>query len=387
MLLGGYVMEIGIFISDEIEMYKDKLKNSLSGRYTLCFSPNSDILNYHLISGNLAFIVFDINAKGLDFATFFYKVKALYATIPVFLISDMQNTDLLKVIAERLIGYRVTRVFSFKNELQNFIHTISSLPEFDCENQKKIKKLYNTLIGSSKNTEELKLFVSMVAKNNLPVFFHAPTGCGKNVSARLIHELSDRKDGKFVCVDMGVVPEGLMESILFGAKKGAFTDAYTSTTGLIEIANHGTLFLDEIENTPLSLQIKLLGVLEDKKIRALGDNVEKRVDFRLICATNKNIKNMITEGKFRQDLYYRMNSLYFYIQPLKNRKEDIEPLAKYYCAKNNFSITDAALCKLKLNDWVGNVRELINVLDKAFVLSRPLNIINPENIRFDNEES
>ena len=376
-------MDVGIIICDEIEPYIDKIKQSSSERYTLHFSPNLDILNYHVVSGNVAFIAFDINAKNVDFATLFYKVKALYNSLPVFLISDLQDIESLKVILQRIIGYKITDVFSLKSELQNFIHAINSLPEFDAENKKKLKKLYTTIIGDSENTEQLKFFVSMVAKNDLPVLLYGPTGCGKNVAARLIHELSDRKNGKFVCVDMGVIHKELMESVLFGAKKGSFTGSCDSTVGLIEAANHGTLFLDEIENAPLSLQIKLLGVLENKRIRALGDESEKTIDFRLICATNKNPKVMVKEGEFRQDLYYRLNSLFFSIESLKNRKADIEPLAKHYCEKNNVKITKSALRKLLLNDWTGNVRELINVLDRAFVYSKPLDVIYGENIRFD----
>lgn len=375
-------MEIGIFISDKIEMYKESLKSATSERYTLHFSPNQDILNCHLISGNLAFIAFDINAKGVDFATLFYKVKALYNTIPVFLISDIKNIKNSKITVERIIGYKITKVFALKTELQNFIRTITSLPGFDTENQNKIKKLYKTIIGNSENTEQLKFFVSTVTKNDLPVLLYGPTGCGKNVVAKLIHDLSDRKNENFVHVNMGVIHEELMESVLFGAKKGSFTGACDSTIGLIELANNGTLFLDEIENAPLSLQIKLLAALENKKIRAVGDDTEKKIDFRLICATNKDLKGIMKQGEFRQDLYYRLNTLCFSIEPLKNRKSDIEIIAKYYCEKNGFRIDNSALRKLQISNLEGNIHELMSILDRAFIRSKPLNIIYNETIRF-----
>ena len=140
--------------------------------------------------------------------------------------------------------------------------------------------------------------------------------------------------------------------------------------------------MDEIENAPVSLQIKLLGVLENKKIRALGDSIEKMIDFRLICATNRDIKDMIKKDEFRQDLYYRLNSFFFSIEPLKNRRSDIKVIAKYYCKKHGFEINDSALDKLSKNSWEGNVRELINVLDRAFIYSKPLSIVHAENVRF-----
>lgn len=375
-------MQAGIIISNEVEMYKDRLKNCIFKNCTLHFSPAPDVLNYLITSGNVLFIAFDINIKGIDFPALFQKIRALYDSIPSFLISDTQNSENLKATAERIIGCEITHTFSFKTNLQDFVHTVNFLPEVSHRKQRKIKKLYNTIIGNSENTEELKSFISIAAKSDLPVLLDGPTGCGKNIAAKLIHELSDRRKGKFVCIDMGVIHKELMEAVLFGVKKGAFTDACTSTIGLIELANHGTLFLDEIENAPLSLQIKLLGVLENKKIRALGDSIEKMIDFRLICATNRDIKDMIKKDEFRQDLYYRLNSFFFSIEPLKNRRSDIKVIAKYYCKKHGFEINDSALDKLSKNSWEGNVRELINVLDRAFIYSKPLSIVHAENVRF-----
>ncbi len=188
---------------------------------------------------------------------------------------------------------------------------------------------------------------------------------------------------EIVSVDMGTIPSELVETTLFGVKKGAYTGASEDRKGLIEQANHGTLFLDEIENMSLDMQSKLLRVLETHKIRVVGENIEKNIDFRLICASNCNLLEMIKLGKFRQDLYYRINVLNFEIQPLRERRIDIEVLSSFYAEKHNFTITDGALNKLKSAKFMGNVRELFHVIERACIMSFPLKIIYPEHIIID----
>ncbi|MGP1437483.1 MAG: sigma-54-dependent transcriptional regulator [Treponema sp.] len=375
-------MQKGIIIFNSIEKYKETIKSTLSSKYLLHFSSKIDFLSHVIISGEISFIAFDPETRLIDFIKLFNKIKALYHDLPVFLISETSISLKTKVVLERFISYKITKSFCLDTDFDNFIETLNSLPERDVNEKKDINFLYTSLIGESENTEELRLFISSVSKTNKSVILLGETGCGKTTVAKLIHDLSKRRDKRFVNVDIGTIPDDLIETILFGAKKGSYTGAYENTIGLIEEANRGTLFLDEIENMPMNMQIKLLRALDTKRIREVGGNTEKYVDFRLICASNCNLLEMVRKGSFRQDLYYRINISNFNIKPLRERKEDVELLAKFYVEKHNFTISPEALKKLHISKFEGNIRELFNVLENAFLLASPLTIIYPEHIIF-----
>ncbi len=375
-------MNIGIVVSNEASKHKEELRLALPS-YLLHFANDLEVLSCPIRSGRVSFVVFSIDVTYFNFHLFFTKIKTLYTNIPAFLINTDSTNGIEILEIEGYIGYKISEAISLDDNCSNLINIIQSLPVRDTKIiEHRIKKVYNTLIGSSQNVEALRYFVFNAAKNDLPVVLHGATGCGKNLVAQLIHEISSRASEKFVSLDIGTISLELMESELFGVKKGAFTGAYTDKPGLIEEANNGTLFLDEIENAPISLQMKLLRVLETKKIRAVGDTVEKSVNFRLICATNRSLKKMVRENGFRRDLYYRILGQYFTILPLRYCKEDIAELARYFCKKNNFTITEAAINKLLMNQWKGNVRELFNVLSRAFIEASPMDVLLPEHIRF-----
>ena len=371
-------MQKGIIISDNIEKYKEEIKSRLSSKYLLHFSYDINLLLKAVVSGGLSFVAFDPNTLFIDFIKFFSKVKSLYGKIPVFLISNNSISSKIPPIVERFISYKIDEAFYLEDDINNFIDSLSNLPIQ--EDDKKIHLLYSSLIGQSENTENLRLFVSNVAKNESPVLLLGATGCGKSKVARLIHDLSSRKNRNFQSIDMGSIPSQLVESTLFGSKKGAYTDAYRDTRGLIEQANNGTLFLDEIENMSLEIQMKLLNVLETRKVRAVGDDVEKEVNFRLICASNRDLKNMVSKGLFREDLYYRIKVLSFKIQALCDRKVDIEELAKFYTQKLNIEISKEAISKLERGNFKGNIRELFFVIERASIKAQKLQTIYPEHI-------
>lgn len=373
-------MKEGLIISDSF--YCDKIKQYVSEEYILHFSLDINVLNCAIMSGTLSFIAFDIEVKGVNILQVFETVNAVYQDIPVFLISNSNISDKIKMIIERLIRRKVIDFTPFEEHFCDFINAIFCI----CDNFEKCiintKDIYMTMKGKSENTNALRLFIIKAAQKDLPIVLYGQTGCGKSTAAKLIHDMSCRKRGKFVCIDIGTIPEGLIESILFGAKKGAFTGVYSETKGLIEQSDGGTLFLDEMENASLSLQAKLLNVLQTKKIREVGGSSEIKVDFRLICASNRSLKLMVKEGSFRQDLLYRINVLSFKIEKLSNRQEDIAEIARYYCKKNEFNIADSAIKKLSCQEFSGNVRHLLNILDNAFVNCASLRIIYPEDIKY-----
>lgn len=230
--------------------------------------------------------------------------------------------------------------------------------------------------GENKEMISIRSIVDKIAPTSASVLITGENGTGKDVLAGEIHRLSDRCCRQMVCVDVGAITETLFESELFGHVKGAFTDAHTDHVGKIEQANGGTLFLDEIGNIPLHLQAKLLRVLQNRTVVRVGDTHPIPVDIRLICATNRNIEEMVRNGEFREDLYYRINTIHLQLPPLRERKNEIIPLSEMfismYSAKYHRDVTgmtEAARKKLVECKWKGNIRELQNCIEKAVILS------------------
>jgi DNA-binding NtrC family response regulator len=232
------------------------------------------------------------------------------------------------------------------------------------------------IVGSSRAMQEVMKMVSKVAGTDANVLITGENGTGKELIAREIHRLSTRSTELFVMVDLSAITETLFESELFGHKKGSFTNAYEDKPGRFAIANRGTLFLDEIGNIPMSLQSKLLTVLQTRIITPVGSNTEIPVDIRLISATNNSLGRLIAQNQFRQDLLYRMNTIEIHLPPLRERTEDIRELAEHFMniynkkyGKTGLTIGEDALALLKKNPWHGNIRELQHTIEKAVILS------------------
>jgi two-component system response regulator PilR (NtrC family) len=217
--------------------------------------------------------------------------------------------------------------------------------------------------------------VRSVAAANSTVMLTGESGTGKDLVAKAIHALSTRRDAPFVSINCGAVPESLLESELFGHVKGAFTDANQNKKGLFEVAHHGTIFLDEVAEMPLSMQVKLLRVLQDRRFRRVGGTAEMEVDVRVVAATNRPIEQFVRDRLFREDLYYRLNVIPIRMPPLRDRPEDIPLLAEHFrkrfareMAKEVAAISAQAMERLERYRWPGNVRELENVLERAVAL-------------------
>jgi DNA-binding NtrC family response regulator len=231
------------------------------------------------------------------------------------------------------------------------------------------------LLGESAAMKRVFTLMEQVAQTDTTVLLTGESGTGKELFARAIHFLSHRKDARFVAVDCGAIAPSLIASEIFGHIRGAFTGAVDNREGLIQTADGGTLFLDEISNLPLELQTTLLRVIEDGQVRAVGTSDSVNVDVRYICATNRDLAALITEGKFREDLFYRINVFPIHLPPLRERKDDIPILARYFlsmfCARMHKSIEDfttEAIDTLIEYEWPGNVRELSNVVERLVIL-------------------
>jgi two-component system response regulator AtoC len=236
--------------------------------------------------------------------------------------------------------------------------------------------LFEEILAKSPQMEVVFKTISKVADYKTTALITGESGVGKELVARAIHARSGRKNGPFVAVNCGAIPAQLLESELFGYRRGAFTDATTDKTGLFEQANHGTLLLDEVGELPLPLQVKLLRVLQEETIRRLGDTKDLKVDVRILAATHRDLVAETAAGRFREDLFYRINVLPIAIPPLRERREDVPLLVDYFISRNNAKFGtsirgfDAEARRLMLEyAWPGNVRELENTIERAMVLS------------------
>ena len=290
-------------------------------------------------------------------------VRALKDGATDFILKPWQNEKLIATISTAI------RLKKSYNEVDKLRKAKQMLEE-------QISQPFRDIIGQSQAIKDVFSLIDKVAKTDANVLILGENGTGKELVARAIHQKSLRKDGSFVAVDMGAITETLFESELFGHKKGAFTDAREDRPGRFELANGGTLFLDEIGNLSMSLQSKLLNALQSRQITRVGSNHAMEVDIRLICATNMPLAQMVKEGKFRQDLLYRMNTVEVQIPALYERVEDIPMLANHFLnyyskkyRKEVLSISPEAITKLKKYAWPGNVRELQHALERAVIMA------------------
>jgi DNA-binding NtrC family response regulator len=271
-----------------------------------------------------------------------------------------------KPFDNEMLLHTITKALE-NNELKTKITTLSK--------QLSEKKAFENIIGNSLKIQQVLAQVNKVAETNATVLLTGESGVGKELVARAIHNSSLRRNGKFIAVNCGAIPIHLMESELFGYEKGAFTDAKETKPGVFELANDGTLFLDEVGELPLEAQVKLLRVLEERKVFRLGGKKTIPVDIRIVSATNRNIEDKVKDGSFRLDLLYRLNLFTIKIPPLRERKDDIPILVDYFVVKHNSTlnlkitnISDDAMKCLMNYDWPGNIRDLENAVQSAMIL-------------------
>lgn len=246
-----------------------------------------------------------------------------------------------------------------------------------------------TLIGDSPSMAQVRAMIEKLARSQAPIYISGESGSGKELAARLIHARSARAAGVFVPVNCGAIPENLMESEFFGYRKGAFTGAEGDREGFFHAAHGGTLFLDEVADLPLAMQVKLLRAIQEKRVRKVGSVTEEPVDVRIICATHKNLRDLVDKGAFRQDLYYRLNVIELRMPPLRERMEDIAPLVDAMLRRvfgdSPPRLSEGAQKALSFYSFPGNVRELENILERATALCSG-NMIEAEDLHLGPEE-
>ncbi|MBV4191100.1 sigma-54 dependent transcriptional regulator [Bacteroides fragilis] len=354
------------------------LKNHFSKAITLS-SPVS--LSSVLREENPEVVLLDMNFtsginNGNEGLFWLHEIKRQYPNLPVVLFTAYADIDL----AVRGIKEGATDFIVKPWDNQKLVETLLNAASQAKEGKKKNRKKENPSIaamywGESSAMQQLRMLVEKVATTNANILITGENGTGKEMLAREIHALSSRYKETMVSVDMGAITESLFESELFGHVKGSFTDAHADRTGKFEAANHSSLFLDEIGNLPYHLQAKLLTAIQQRNIVRVGSNEPVPVDIRLICATNRNLQGMVDKGEFREDLLYRINTIHVEIPPLRNRREDIVPLAERFITrfckqydKAPISLTASACEKLTAHSWYGNIRELEHAIEKAVII-------------------
>lgn len=332
----------------------------------------------HLQAYNFDFCLTDLklpDGTGLDIVKFISKN---YAKTPVAVITAHGSMDLaieaLKLGAFDFVN-KPLELSRLRQLVENALKVAENTHKLNC------KEVYdpfsNRLIGQSNAITQLKTTIQKLARSQAPVFLWGESGTGKEVVAKLIHDLSPRCSANFVPVNCGAIPSELMESEFFGHKKGSFTGATADKEGLFQQANGGTLFLDEVADLPISMQVKLLRAIQEKKIRPIGSTQEIAVDVRLLSATHKNLAKLVETGEFRQDLYYRINVIEVKLPSLNERRDDILLLANHFISliaddwglAQPLTLSNEAAVQLTNHRFAGNVRELRNILERAITLA------------------
>ncbi|MBU0632964.1 sigma-54 dependent transcriptional regulator [bacterium] len=325
------------------------------------------------LDSSFELVITDINMPGMDGIEF---VKALEGKYEVIIMTG--NATLQRAIESIHLGVKDFLLKPF--EIDTLIKAIKRADEVSKVVKKAAPKIKtSTSNGFIATSDALKKVISITdkaARTDATVMLLGESGVGKEVFAKYVHENSQRAKKVFVAINMAAIPDNLIESELFGYEKGAFTDATEAKAGHFENANGGTLFLDEIAEMPYGVQAKLLRALQEKEIRRLGSSKSIKIDIRIISATNANLSDKIKNGEFREDLYYRLNTIPLNIPPLRERKEEILPIAQnileqscreYGLFEKRFQ--DCAKEQLVLYKWPGNIRELISVIQRAAILS------------------
>ena len=384
-----------LFVDDDAPM-RDVVGSALGGRGFEVVSRASGIdAMAALADSEFDAIVTDLRMQGMDGLEFCRRAMERRPSVPVVVVTAFGSMEMavgaIRAGAYDFISkpfqiddlvFRLTRAIQHRRlgeevaRLRSAVETLSARGRF---------------IGNSAPIKEVYALINRLNDSDATVLVTGDSGTGKELVAQTLHEQGRRKAGPLVAINCAAIPETMLESELFGHAKGAFTDARTSQTGLFACANGGTLFLDEIGEMPLKMQVKLLRALQERKIRPIGSSHEIPFDARIVCATSRNLEADVTEGRFRQDLYYRVNVLRIHVPALKARGNDVLLIAQHFVdrfaaevKKPVIALSGPAAERLLSYAWPGNVRELMNCVERAVALTRVTRITVddlPENIR------
>lgn len=378
---------------DAIRRVLKKVLSEENSKYKLDEAANGEEAISLIKSQHYDLILCDIKMPKKDGIDVLEFVIGYDSTIPIIMISG--HGDLKTAVKAMRLG-----AFDYIEkppDLNNLLTSVRSALKNTSSKKSKINPKKTTskyeIIGDSKEIVNVKKLIGKISPTNAKVLILGPNGSGKELVARQIHSNSHRSDGPFIEVNCAAIPSELIESELFGHIKGSFTSAHKDRTGKFEAANNGTLFLDEIGDMSMSAQSKVLRAIQENKIQKVGSEKDIYVDTRVIAATNKNISELISENKFREDLYHRISVIELNVPPLNDRKNDIPILIEHFISllSNQYEnkrifVDETGMKKMKSYDWKGNVRELRNVVERLFILSENDQISDKEVSKFSGKK-
>ncbi|MDR2367531.1 MAG: sigma-54 dependent transcriptional regulator [Deltaproteobacteria bacterium] len=385
-----------VLIVDDEEHIRKIMSIMLSKRGHLCRMAASAEEALKLVAVDSFDVVFtDLNMPGMDGLGLLAQLRTEAPDTLVIMVTAFASIDTaIQAMKEGAYDY-IAKPFK-EEEIVLVLEKALERGRLLDENKRLKKEIgerrdANAFLGQSAAISKVFDIISKVAETKATVLIIGESGTGKELAARSIHQNGPRADRPFVAVNCGAIPQNLMESEFFGHVKGAFTGADRAKTGLVAEADGGTLFLDEVSELPLEMQVKLLRVLQEEEVRKIGENAPIKVDLRVVAATNKNLKDEVAQGRFREDLYYRLNVISLRMPPLRERPEDIPLLVAHFLsqavAKNNLQpkrMAPAAIRVMAAQTWSGNVRALKNVVEQAAIMSDgPL--IGPDDLPFNPE--
>jgi len=397
LLLGRGMAELrilpNILVVDDEPNVIESFKQVLEGDYKVSTATSGEEALEKVEKENLDIVLLDIKMPGMDGMEVLQRIGQLKENVDVIMVTAV-NTMKTAIEAMKLGAYDyITKPFDVDEVIVSINKALEKrrltreLSYLRSQVAKPVK--FDNIIGTSEKMRQVYEMVSEMTKNDATVLISGESGTGKELIARAIHFNGLRKDEPFIAVDCASIPENLLESELFGHEKGAFTDATSQKLGRFELANHGTLFLDEIGNLRMEMQGKILRALQEREIHRVGGVKTIKIDVRIISATNIDLKKAIGEGKFREDLYYRLNVVPVNVPPLRERKEDIPLLVRYFLGMFNRefgkkikSIAPQAMEALVNYNWPGNVRELRNVIERLVALTKE-EVISYEGLPLD----
>jgi two-component system response regulator AtoC len=379
-----------IFIIEDEKKMMEIFRINLSNRFNISYYNNAESALHDVEALHPALIVTDVRLPGLDGIAFMEKVKKSTPGLPFIVFTGYGSiAHAVETMKKGAFDYlvkpiKIENLIQSINRALSYIKISRSTLLLEREFKVRIDEMNAEFITHDPATIEMLNLAQKASQFNSPILIVGETGTGKELVARYIHDRSDRK-GPFVKLNCASIPRDILEGELFGYRKGAFTGASHDYEGKIALSGNGTLFLDEIGELPLEMQAKLLHVLEIPEYYPLGSNVKRTVDLHLIAATNRNLRRMVDEERFRQDIYYRIAVIPLSIPPLRERRGDILPLVDYFIHKRSTDMIISPEVKLKLlgYSWPGNVRELVNVMERSMLMTKNGSIL--EDVIIDTE--